>query len=243
MKEFLERHTDKITGVLSCFDRLLFHGHLPLGYAEAMERFMSSQGLLFKEFKSFVTKQSERLKLHAQSVAERAGRPYQYLAGFTDKEDLVQAMIQKENLSEGLVCVLAAVEPCRSFTLRYGEKRPGLRAAHRKCLHFYFYFLDREFGLLHVRIQSWFPFQIQVCLNGHEWLARKLDLHGLAYHRRDNAFTWIADPSRAQKFADQMVKKNWPRLLNAFARRVNPLLQDLLQGNSDSVSPRVLLGD
>ena len=58
---------------------------------------------------------------------------------------------------------------------------------------------------MHVRIQSWFPLTIQVCVNGHELLARKLDRHGIAYHKEDNAFTWIADVRRAQRFADRLV--------------------------------------
>ncbi len=36
----------------------------------------------------------------------------------------------------------------------------------RKCLHFYFYFLDPEFGFLHVRAQSWLPFTIQIYIYG-----------------------------------------------------------------------------
>ena len=83
---------------------------------------------------------------------------------------------------------------------------------------------------MHIRIQSWFPLVVQICLNGHEFLARKLDKHGIAYEKLDNAFVWIADVDRAQRFADRFVGKNWPRILSAFARKVNPLLNDLLLG-------------
>ena len=83
---------------------------------------------------------------------------------------------------------------------------------------------------MHIRVQSWFPLVVQVCLNGHEFLARKLDNHGIAYEKADNAFVWIADVSRAQRFADAFVGKKWPRVLSAFARKVNPLLNDLLSG-------------
>jgi hypothetical protein len=82
---------------------------------------------------------------------------------------------------------------------------------------------------MHIRIPTWFPFAIQVCLNGHDWLARKLDHHGLAYRRLDNAFLWIENPERAQRFADRLTQKNWPRILSAWARKVNPLMRDLLR--------------
>lgn len=228
MDEFTKRHEAKITGVLSCFDRMVFHGHLGLRIAMHMEVLLKMRGLLVKDFKGFVTQQAERLKLHAQAVAERAGRPYIYLERKERKEDRARAMAKRDGITQGLICVFAAQEPCQSFYLRFAPKRPYLEVGRRKCLFFYYYYLDREFGLMHVRMQSWFPLQIQVCLNGHEWLQRKLDRHGIAYRKVDNAFTWIADPQRAQRLADRMVDKNWPRILDTLARRVNPLMRDLL---------------
>ena len=37
VKRFVEKHQAKITGTLSCFDRLVFRGLLPLAWSEAME--------------------------------------------------------------------------------------------------------------------------------------------------------------------------------------------------------------
>jgi hypothetical protein len=78
MRRFLAKHVAATTGTLSCFDRLLFKGHLPLGYPHAMEAFLSHRGILVKDLKGFVLKQAERLKVHAHAVAEKAGRPYEY---------------------------------------------------------------------------------------------------------------------------------------------------------------------
>jgi hypothetical protein len=46
MRRFLAKHA-ATTRTLSCFDRLLFKGHLPLGYPHAMEEFLSHRGILF----------------------------------------------------------------------------------------------------------------------------------------------------------------------------------------------------
>jgi hypothetical protein len=35
-----------------------------------------------------------------------------------------------------------------------------VQTARRKCLFIYFYFMDRQFGLIHVKLQTWFPMQI-----------------------------------------------------------------------------------
>jgi hypothetical protein len=88
--------------------------------------------------------------------------------------------------------------------------------------------MDRDFGLIHVRLQTWFPMQLQVYVNGHEWLARKLTRHGIRYTKQDNAFLGIEDFPRAQHFADRFVRLGWMALLDRYPQRVNPLLRDVL---------------
>jgi hypothetical protein len=229
MNKFVDKHTQKITGTIACFDRILFKGYLRISWAENMDWFMTSQGLLLKDFKTFVTKQSERVKGHGKAMAEKNARPYIHLNGQVRKEEKAREIAKKDGITQGLICVFSAVEACQSFKLAYGKGRPRLVNARRKCLCLYFYLIDREFGFMHVRIPTWFPFTIQIYLNGHEWLARKMDHHGIAHKKLDNAFLSIEDPQRAQRFSNRFAKKNWPRILDAFATRFNPLLKSLLQ--------------
>jgi hypothetical protein len=229
MEKFINKHTPKISGTIACFDRILFKGYLPINWAESMKRFMYAQGLLLKDFKGFVTRHSERIKEHAKAMTEKTARPYIPIHGPIRKDDKARQIATRDGITEGLICVLAAVEACQSFKLVYGKDRPDLLSTRRKCLCLYFYFLDREFGFMHVRIPTWFPFTIQVYMNGHEWLARKMDDHGIEYRKLENAFLWIEDPRRAQRFSNRFAKKNWPRILNVFAYRCNPLLRELLE--------------
>ncbi len=60
--------------------------------------------------------------------------------------------------------------------------------------------------------------------NPHEWLARKL----ARYTKQDNVFLWLEDYPRAQTFADRFASLGWVALLDRYARRVNPLLRDVL---------------
>jgi len=230
MDAFLSVHADKITGVLSLFDRILIKGHLPLGYPQGMEQLLQREGKLFKQLKGFVLQQSERIKQHARRLAEESGRPYEYHVGPIAKDQRAREIAERDGIQEGLVCVIATVEPCRSFRLSFGEERPRILPARRKCLFLYYYFMDPVLGFLHVRIQTWFPLTIQVYVNGHEWLARQLDARGIGYRRLENAFLSIDDPAAAQKIADRFVQLEWTELLHDLARRVNPLLGDLLAG-------------
>jgi hypothetical protein len=121
MRSFLTKHAAVTTGTLSCFDRLLFKGHLALGYDKVMEDVLRAHGVLIKDFKTFVLKQAERLKAHAHAMAERAGRPWEYLESPVRKDQRAHAIAAHDGITEGLVCVFATVEPCCSFRLAYGE--------------------------------------------------------------------------------------------------------------------------
>jgi len=79
-------------------------------------------------------------------------------------------------------------------------------------------------------VQTWFPLQIQIYLNGHEWLARKLTQRGIDHTKIDNVFIRIEELARSQRLADRFAHLNWPRLLNRYARQVVPQLDDVLHG-------------
>jgi hypothetical protein len=238
MDTFLSIHQDVIIGTLTMFDRIIFKGHLTSLFPDgAFARFLWQQGVLLKDFKPYVEAATQELKERAQQIAREAGRPFIYLQSATtkksgqSKEDLARAMAEEESIREGLICVFSVLEPCTSFVVRGNRQTHKLEAVcqRRKCLHFYFYLIDPEFGFMHVRLQSWFPFEIQVYINGHEWLAREMDRHGIAYERYDNCFSHIADLAAVQALCEHFAHRRWPRVLDAFAQWVNPMLKTIKQ--------------
>lgn len=233
MNAFVQRHQDQIIGILNGFDRILFRGTLrSISYVAGLDKFLGASRILLKDFAAFAKRCTDQLAAHAQDVAARAGRPYIYLAcPAVSKEDYARTIAQRDHVTRGLVCVLAAVEPCMTFDIRRNRctKHIELVARERRCRFFYFYFIDREFGLMHVRLQSWIPFSVQVCINGRAYLARQLDREGITYERRGNCFVHIQDFPRAQALIDRLVTRKWVRTLARFAQRVNPLLNGPLR--------------
>src|SRR5580658_2417826 len=49
---------------------------------------------------------------------------------------------------------------------------------NRPCHVLYHYMIHPELGWMYARVQTWFPFQIQVGLNGREWLAQQMRPEG-----------------------------------------------------------------
>ena len=241
MKSFIAKHAGNVNGVLECFDRVIIRGHLPMAGTGYFLTWLTSKkiGLNLEHppegwwsFKEAAPYFAEKLKKHAQAVAATAGRPYKHLLSHERMEDNARAMAEKDGITDGLVCIYSTLETCQTYRIRYGQLGPELGRDLRVCTVYYFFYLDRQFGLMHVKIQSWFPFTVQVYINGHEWLARKLTERGLAFEKVDNAFIRVADARRANEAARRFWRRDWPSLLDAWARRVNPLLSDWLAGQN-----------
>ena len=129
-----------------------------------------------------------------------------------------------------MLAVFKTVECCQSYDIHRNaqQKILELRPAKRKCLHYYVYFQDPLFGRAQVRMQTWFPFNVHIVINGREWLARQLDAVGLKYQRRDNCFAWVEDFPRAQVLFDKQLRTNWRRELARLLTRANPSWPTLL---------------
>ncbi len=236
MKRFIQRFSDKITGVLSGFDRLVFRGSLRrVAFPEGLMSLLWHRQVLLKEFNTYVTGVTEQLREASCEAARKQKRPIHYLhSSKTDKEKLAQKIAQEDHITEGLITVLTCVEPCHTFELHRNSETKKLEIVVKwgKCLHIYHYLIDPQFGFMNARIQSWFPFYVQICLNGREWLARQMDRAHLRYRRLDNSFAWIEDFEKAQKLLDQQLKTHWPKILDRFSRMLNPVHAKIFRGFS-----------
>ena len=128
-----------------------------------------------------------------------------------------------------LVGIFGCVEPCQTYFLRGNRQAQKLEFTLQsgKGQHFYFYHLHREFGLMHLRLQSWFPFQVHICINGREWLSRQMDRHQMDYSPKENCFTWISHVHGAQRLLDQQLQMDWPQQLDRILRQNHPLAAEI----------------
>lgn len=231
MEEFTARYHDQIAGVLSGFDRLVFRGTLRrIAYPFGLQGYLWANQVLLKEFGAYARKISETVKAGAVEVMESAGRPVRYLSSSrTDKEELARGIAAEDQIEEGPVCALTCVEPCYSYDVYRNceTQKLDLVQRSRKCLFVYQYWLDPTLGWMNARIQTWFPFSIQICLNGREWLARQMSKHGIRYQKQDNCFVWVEDWHRAQQLLDDQLHTDWGALLKKAARQLNPRHEEL----------------
>lgn len=223
---FLDRCGDSITGVLSGFDRLRLRGTLRhLFQPTVMEADLNACRILIKDFGTFAEGLTARIKAAAYASAARAGRPLRYLASSQiSKEALARQIAREDGVAASLVALFSATENCPSYSGRGNRqtKHIHLVLEPRRCNHLYHYFLHAELGLGHVRVQAWFPFTVDLCLNGRDRLAWQMDQAGRAYRQRANCFIWVQDAGRAQALQDEQLRTDWPGVLTACSTTTRP---------------------
>ncbi len=227
MKKFISKFQGRIKGILSGFDRIVFKGTiLPLVRTEGAMDFFRSRGVLNKDFKPWVMAQSQKIVSAAERYAEShdAGRIEPIRYGQVRKEELARRRLRERGIESGLVGVWSALESCWSYKACFSKEAgyPQLRRTDTKCKHLYFYLLHPEYGFMQLRLQTWFPYHVQVAMNGREWLGRSLLDAGVDFVAKDNKFLHIDDFDLAQGLLDAQLDTRWDAMLEGFCRELFP---------------------
>jgi hypothetical protein len=228
MDSLTERYDERIAGVLSCYDRVVVTGTLPgVCYAEGMTRYLYANNIRIFDYPQFAATLRDAVRSRAAAVAAQAGIAIEHIAkSHIRKEDVVAKVIERRGKHPGLVHVISAMEACDAYQPWHNKTthRTYVRPDSGKCLHYYFYFMDAEWGLIYLRVPTWAPFRLQFYCNGHSFLARQLELDGIAFTAVDNAFVRIDDWERAQALADALSPNALHRLLDHYAALCCPVL-------------------
>jgi len=223
-----DRYAAQIAGVVSCYDRIVITGTLPgVCYAEGMATYLRSHGIRLFDYPRFVEPLREEIRHNAERLAREHGLEIEFIrsAHAFRKEERIRAILDQRGEQPGLVHIFAAMEPCAAF-MPWHDKATGkttLRYKDGKCLHYYFYVIDEEFGLCYLRVPTWAPFRLQFYCNGHNWLTRQLRQQGIAVEPLDNKFRALGDSAQAQARADAFPVARLHHTLDALAARYCPV--------------------
>jgi len=226
--DILTQFAGKVKGVLSTFDRMIIKGHsLQLSNLKQFGYFLAHNNILMKDFGDYALSVSESLSRHIENLAASENRPYKYLnSPSISKEETALELLKQYPLDadKGLIAVLSAVELCSTISVKANDGIIAPCYQTRKCKYYYLYAIDKDFGFMHIKIQTWFPFGIQIYINGREYLSRLLNKENIKYARYDNCFTDIADLDRAQELADKINSIDLSNRFDALADRINNFL-------------------
>ena len=233
MNKLIQRFAQAVKGVLTGFDRIVFKGLIrPLAHEEGVRSFCRAKGILNKDYKKWMTSQTDALVDAVDRYAqEQCGHGIKHLATWReDKDQLARKRQKAEGIDQGLIGAWSCLESARSYRARYCAETgyPQLRHYPTACKHLYLYFDHEEYGWMNMRVQTWFPYPIQICMNGREWLRRGLEAESIEFVHQGNKFFHVDDYARAQRLLDQQLDTRWPQVLDGFMSVAFPTMRDTL---------------
>lgn len=225
-----EQYKEQIRGVLSCYDRIILKGTLPgWSFAEGMTSFLAANKIRIFDYPEMANNLREEIRQSAERLAIENNIEIEFIRKIKAfrKEDRIQEILKQRRDHPGLVHIFSAMETCTSYK-PWHDKTTGqtfLKKDSGKCLHYYFYFIDPEFGLCYLRVPTWCPLQLQFYFNGHNWLAAKLTKRAIPYVLQDNVFLDIADFAMAQDLSEKIRVEDLHQVLDIIAQRYCPVIR------------------
>ena len=227
----LEQNKEKINGILETFDRMIINGYiLQLCNYRQFLFYLIQNNIKLKDFDKFALSQTESLCNHIDKYIKDNNCQTIYLnSGKIDKNEIVMNELNKNENKTGLITALSAVEICNTMTVKPNKETKLLEVTQRptKCKHYYFYYNDEEFGLMYLKIQTWFPYNVQIYINGHEYLSKILDKNNIKYEMYNNSFSYIEDFDKAQELANNILNQKISDSFDGLINQINNLLPNI----------------
>jgi hypothetical protein len=217
--ELLNGH---VTLEVECLDRLYLNGYIgKLATGPGLCFFLREQ--LGKPIPSPVVlgQISEKFREAVKVLAEQESIPVYQFRHKERKEDIAHQFRRQRKVRDAIVFIGIAQEKAQAFN---GRKINGQFQFDRDKTvyvnHYYFYIEDEEFGPLFLKICSYAPWSMKLCLNGHEWAKRQLDKRGICYEALDNGFLSCSQPERLQEICDTLGPEDIDRVFRKWLRRI-----------------------
>ncbi len=217
--ELLDGH---VTLEVECLDRLYLNGYIgKLATGPGLVFFMRDQ--LGKPIPSAVVlgQISEKFREAVKALAEQQGVPVYQFRHKERKDDIANRFRRRRNVRDAIVFIGVAQEKAQAFN---GKKVNGRFQFDRDKTvyvnHYYFYIDDEDFGPLFIKVCSYAPWSVKLCLNGHEWAKRQLDKRHITYEALDNGFLSCSEPVKLQEICDALGPEDIDRVFRKWLRRI-----------------------
>lgn len=201
VKEVLQ---DKIDLDIECVDRVYLNGYVKnLQMPGGVVNFIRDQ-------KGWPIPSPQMMKKISQTFCEEVKRfaaeqeiPIVTFKKGDDKEEIAQECLAGFGSQSGVVLIGKAQENALGYKARATRrgKRVWFEYSRQQVhvMHYYFYILDENFGLFFIKVCSYFPFEVKVCFNGHEWAKQQVRYRGIGFEALDNGFATCDHPERLQE--------------------------------------------
>jgi hypothetical protein len=213
---------DHVTLEVECLDRLYLNGYIGrLATSGGLVTFMQQQ--LGKPIPSPVVlgQVTEKFRAAVKAQAEQQQIPVYQFNHKERKDDIANDFRRQRGVQDQIVFIGVAQEKAQAFN---GKKVNGRFEFNRdKAVyvnHYYFYIDDEDFGPLFIKVCSYAPWGIKLCLNGHEWAKRQLEKKKIRYEALDNGFLSCAEPEKLQQVCDALGPEDIDGVFRKWLKRI-----------------------
>ena len=219
INELLEDH---ITLEVECIDRLYLNGYFPsLATGGGLIRFLTQH--LGKPIPSPVLlgQMTQGWVEAVKALASQQGVPWVRFQHGERKEEVANRLRQQRGVRDQVVFMGVVQEKAQTFSARKeGSTFHYDRDKTVYVNHYYFYIDDEDFGPIFLKVCSYAPWSLKLCLNGHEWAKRQLEKQGIAFETLDNGFLSCADPEKLQQTCDRLGAEDIDRVFRKWLGRL-----------------------
>jgi hypothetical protein len=200
---------DHVSLDVECVDRVYLNGYGPtLQTSGALVYFLERHRGGQIASPALLGKIGDTLDAAVKAFAQAQHIPVVRFANGQRKDDVAAADRRKFRAAEGVVFIGVAQEQMTGFKAR--KETLGKHVSFqfsRQSVHvkvYYFYLQDADFGPAFIKVGTYVPYPVKVCLNGHEWVKQQLRRARIAFEALDNGFLSCADPARLQTVCQQL---------------------------------------
>jgi len=211
---------------LRCVDRLYLNGYLPgMQIGNQLKWFLIRQRGCAVPSPAVLGEMGKAFRAKVEAFAEDEGVPLFEFERGKRKDDVAARYRAKFRGEEGVVFVGTAQERQRSFRAIKSRQPNGLTDfdyADRRVYvtQYYFYLQDREWGPAFVKVGSYVPYPVRVCLNGHEWAKRRAHRERVRFAALDNGFLSCSNAERLQAICDELGPDDVSRFFARWSQRL-----------------------
>jgi hypothetical protein len=217
---------DHVSLSITCIDRLYVNGYMPgLQTSGQLCDFLRKHlghpipsPALFRPI-------HDRFVGGVETFAAREGVPMVSFERGQRKDDIANAHRRRFRGHEGVVLIGVAQE--RAWSFRAAKRRAGgggvyFDFSRQPVLvkHYYFYVQDREWGPAFLKVGSYLPYPVKLCLNGHEWAKQQLRREAVRFDSLDNGFVSCRQPQRLQAICEQLGPEDVQSFFDRWSHRL-----------------------
>jgi hypothetical protein len=228
MNRFQDHHRDSILFGYSCFDRMIMRGGIrQFLFPEcggSIRWFLRDRRGIDNLGRAAFAKISRDYHDWVYGYAHQMGLDIIEPVKQVLREDLIEPYFQQLGQRPGVAVILKSRE--REHVAWHYAKTDKIMVGQRFVDLYYFYLNDSQCGRMFVRICPYFPFNINVWLNGHNWLKCQLSKENIAFQTSGNLFVACERPERLQELSDAFAPQDIVQSVESWLTRLLPFFSD-----------------